>query len=145
MNMKHWVSYMDTGRPKSSEKNLFHCHLVHHKYHNLWPGSKHGPHSERCATIRLSYDTASCLETSECNSWWEERTLSSQEHYGLKNIIASRCTLLHKLDPQDWNKRTWGGRGRQKKNHVSVQHICIICTSKDIGNNEPDVNDIYLG
>ena len=65
-----------------------------------------------------------------CNSWWEERTLSSQD---------ALCSI--KLDPKNWNKRTWGGRGRQKKNHVSAKHICTICASKDIDNKEPDVDD----
>jgi hypothetical protein len=105
MNIKHWLSYMDTGKPKFSEKNLFQCHLVHHKYHMLWPGIKHGPHSDRWATIRLSYDVASCLETSECNSWWDERTLSSED--------ALCCT---KLDPKDWNKRR--GEAEEKPRFV---------------------------
>jgi hypothetical protein len=76
--MKHWLSYKDTGKTKSSEKKLFQCHLVHHKYHMLWPGIKYGPHSDRWVTIRLRYDMASCLEISD--AILDEK----REHYRLK-------------------------------------------------------------
>ena len=33
----------DSGKPKYSEKNLFQCHLVHHKSHVDWPRTIPGP------------------------------------------------------------------------------------------------------
>jgi len=33
----------DSGKPKYSEKNLFQCHLVHHKSHLDWPRTIPGP------------------------------------------------------------------------------------------------------
>jgi hypothetical protein len=38
MSVEHWRNDTDGGKRKHSEKNLLHCHIVHHKYHMDWTG-----------------------------------------------------------------------------------------------------------
>jgi hypothetical protein len=53
---KPWCNDINNGEPKTSEKNLYHCHFVKHKYH---PGANPGLRGERPATNGLSHGTAS--------------------------------------------------------------------------------------
>jgi hypothetical protein len=39
MNVAHWRHTADTGKPKHTEKNLSHCHVVYPKSHTDCPGS----------------------------------------------------------------------------------------------------------
>jgi hypothetical protein len=43
MNMEHWCSAMDEGKPQYSEKSLFQCHFDYQKSHREWHGIKPGP------------------------------------------------------------------------------------------------------
>jgi hypothetical protein len=41
-SMEHWWNDTDRGKPKYREKNLSHCHCVHHISHMDWPGIERG-------------------------------------------------------------------------------------------------------
>ena len=43
MSTEHYSNNTDRGNPKYSEKNLFYCHVVHHKSHTDWPVIVPGP------------------------------------------------------------------------------------------------------
>jgi hypothetical protein len=76
----------DTGRGKLkySEKNLFHCHVVHHKSHMDWPGIKLG--LERLVTNSCSHDTGSvyCVALN-CEGWT------------VNKLYSILCNLISKL------------------------------------------------
>ena len=54
----HWGNDTDRGNPKYLDKNLSHCHIVHHKSRRTDLGSNPGIRGERRATNRLSHGTA---------------------------------------------------------------------------------------
>ena len=44
ISMEQWWNYTNRGKkPKYSEKNLPHFHLVRHKFHMEWPSMELGP------------------------------------------------------------------------------------------------------
>jgi hypothetical protein len=40
--MKHWWKKTNKGKLKYIEKNLYHCHFLHHKFHMDWSGTEPG-------------------------------------------------------------------------------------------------------
>jgi hypothetical protein len=55
-----WID-VDRVKPKNSQKDLFHCHLVHTNPTLTHPGAKSGHRCERPASNHLSHGTASCF------------------------------------------------------------------------------------
>jgi hypothetical protein len=50
MSMEHLWNETHRGKQKSSEKNLYGCHCVLHKFNMVWPGSEAAPpHREMVA------------------------------------------------------------------------------------------------
>jgi hypothetical protein len=43
MSMEHSWNDNEKGKLKYINKNLFHCHFVHHKSHTDWPGTEPRP------------------------------------------------------------------------------------------------------
>jgi len=43
--MEHWWNYINKGKQKYVEKNLSHCHIVHHEPHMDCWGIEFGPPS----------------------------------------------------------------------------------------------------
>jgi len=59
MNMDQWWNDADRGNLKYSEKNLSHCHFVHHKSHIDYCVVDARPHSEKLVPNHTSYHIVS--------------------------------------------------------------------------------------
>jgi hypothetical protein len=55
MSMEHWWHDTDRGKPKYSEKSLFHCHFVHHKSYKDLPGIEHWPPLNTLKKVEVPY------------------------------------------------------------------------------------------